>query len=688
MNVSSGTRTVFPNLLPEDDNTFAPPALSAYGIALLSDKTDYAKHSLSIYDSRDNTALKNSLKSKLSVHFKASNDQMSPSDNGNAPGNGSSHSYMSGNTSSHNISSISMSGQTPSGLFSSSNMHDENEENEELDNSADLGRNPAPGGLEPRPISNGVSNPKRSRLTRRFRSLGPPKRASEVFLSEEVPFSSTGLHLSPPEVHSPVEFKTPVKHTVLSPSTENLELRGTKRITSDSNFFKSLEMLKLKSPETGFTDRTEHHTSAKRSRPRADFLPAPILQQRVPLLNISSNYVNMEKTASFRKPKALKLTNPQGPVTNPMNYLLPPSTKSESSPQSNPPDKLDDTKRKKVITVNSHHYEKLDLIGRGGTSKVYKVRRIDTNKHLAIKKVAFDLFDETCVSGFKGEIDLLNRLKNEARVVRLIDHAVNDGSIYLVMECGDIDLAHVLLNKLAAGSALDLNFVRFHAIEILKCVEAVHCAGIVHSDLKPANFLFVKGILKIIDFGIANAVPDHTANVYRESQIGTPNYMAPETMVEITRPGSAALIHGKGSAWKAGRPSDIWSCGCIIYQMIYGRPPYGSYSGQARIMAIMNPQVKIQYPLKGIGEVPVPASVVELMQKCLERNPGDRWTVEECLNSSFLKPRAVSKAFVKDLVYSAVNFGYNARRSGEISDDVYDRLVETVLKQIEDLNYA
>ena len=48
----------------------------------------------------------------------------------------------------------------------------------------------------------------------------------------------------------------------------------------------------------------------------------------------------------------------------------------------------------------------------------------------------------------------------------------------------------------------------------------------------------------------------------------------------------------------------------------------------------------------------------------------------------------MSENFVKDLVYSAVNFGFNARHTGEITDEVYDRLVETVLKQIEDLNYA
>lgn len=124
--------------------------------------------------------------------------------------------------------------------------------------------------------------------------------------------------------------------------------------------------------------------------------------------------------------------------------------------------------------------------------------------------------------------------------------------------------------------------------------------------------------------------------------------------------------------------------------MIYGRPPYGGYSGNQRVMAIMNPQVKIQYPGKGIGNIKVPQSAIALMQKCLTRNPNERWTVEECLNSDFLNPKIVSETFVRDLVHLAVNFGHNNRVNGNglITADVYDRLVDTVLKQIEDLNFG
>lgn len=421
-----------------------------------------------------------------------------------------------------------------------------------------------------------------------------------------------------------------------------------------------------------------------------DFDDARPSSKRIPLNNISNiTSKKMDFADNFRKPKPPKqIPTDQVPI----------SLHKDVHSQESMGQPMEATKKKKCITIGGHLYEKLELIGRGGSSKVYKVRSLITNRILAIKKVTYDQFDEACVKGFKGEIDLLLKLKNANRVVELVDYAMSEGSIYLVMECGEIDLAHVLQNRLSEGNALDYEFVKYHSIEVLRCVQAVHDAGIVHSDLKPANFLFMKGTLKIIDFGIANAVPDHTANIYRESQIGTPNYMAPEALVEVSQafpglpvPESGNYMHTQQqkNTWKVGKPSDVWSCGCIIYQMIYGKPPYGGYSGNQRVMAIMNPQVKIQYPNTGLGNVKVPQSAIELMQKCLLRNPHERWTVEECLNSDFLKPKVVSEPFIKDLVHLAVNFGYNNKVTGNglITSDVYDKLVDTVIKQIENLNY-
>ena len=92
------------------------------------------------------------------------------------------------------------------------------------------------------------------------------------------------------------------------------------------------------------------------------------------------------------------------------------------------------------------------------------------------------------MSGFKGEIDLLTKLKSCERVVTLVDYATTESSLYLIMEKGDLDLAEVLQYRLKLDAPLDLNFVKYHTIEMFKCIKDVHDAGIVHSDLKPANF--------------------------------------------------------------------------------------------------------------------------------------------------------------------------------------------------------
>ncbi|CAM9016918.1 unnamed protein product [Wickerhamomyces anomalus] len=333
----------------------------------------------------------------------------------------------------------------------------------------------------------------------------------------------------------------------------------------------------------------------------------------------------------------------------------------------------------RIISINGKQYEKLELLGKGGSSKVFKVKSM-SNKVYAIKKISFDEFDEASIKGFKGEIDLLSKLRDQERVVRLIDHCLGQGSLLLIMECGDIDLSHVLAKRLDVP--LDVEFVRFHANEILKCVKAVHDAGIVHSDLKPANFLFVKGMLKIIDFGIANAVPEHTMNIYRENQIGTPNYMAPEALIDNNQHLADSTQHHK-STWKVGKPSDIWSCGCIIYQMIYGRPPYGGYQGSQRLLAIMNPDVKIAYPEKGLGSVKVPGTAIETIEACLHRDPNKRWTAQEILDGPFLKPRVVSEQFINDLVKNAITYGVS---KSSINDEELRTLADDVWRRVSQLS--
>lgn len=809
----------------DDDNTFLPPALSSYSIALLNERTkQLPSHITGIYEfDFPNSRSKNNLKNKLSVHFRES-DPVHTIEKPDTPhsSHNNSSAPMEPTSNSNNNKSYNTSHNASHNAITSTNPHIQNQNNISAHNSFNLSTNnfsshthnttseynddlmdisphestsrnssnhtpsttfnenpPPSSSSQTKSSISQVHTLKRMRGTRRFgRMLGPPKRAMK--LNED---KSTQAEYDGISSNENNDFQIPHNRAVSNNNDDNNDNNNDDNINTNNNnnalstppplftmdfspkinridnlkeknpesvFFKTLKKMKSESPEDDIISKQKESELRRRidEQKRINEIESQLsksksiqdIEMEISELNNSRNEANDRLDKKGFVSSYLADTNEEGNKENlilstskdsnisvkneqprlPLNNVspnrlnrvaadetdfrkpkLPKPISQHATSNVTPPSSSDDYKRKKCISINGNQYEKLELLGRGGSSKVYKVKSLSNNKLFAIKKVTFDQFDELCVQGFKGEIDLLLKLKDADRVVKLVDHAIGEGSIYLVMECGDIDLAHVFQNKLSMNNVLDINFVKYHSIEILKCVQAVHRAGIVHSDLKPANFLFIRGILKIIDFGIANAVPDHTANIYRESQIGTPNYMAPEALVEVSQafPGlptpdnnnNQQQLNGlQRNTWKVGKPSDVWSCGCIIYQMIYGRPPYGGYSGNQRVMAIMNPQVKIQYPGKGIGNIKVPQSAIALMQKCLTRNPNERWTVEECLNSDFLNPKIVSETFVRDLVHLAVNFGHNNRVNGNglITADVYDRLVDTVLKQIEDLNFG
>lgn len=298
-------------------------------------------------------------------------------------------------------------------------------------------------------------------------------------------------------------------------------------------------------------------------------------------------------------------------------------------------------KKRSHIVVNGKIFTQMGRLGKGGSSDVYQVMA-ENYKTFALKRVKLEDCDEGAVRGFKGEIDLLNQLKDVERVVRLFDWEINDAKqeLLVLMEKGDTDLNRLLTIRLnGVDTKMDSAFTRYHWREMLECVQAVHENEIVHSDLKPANFLLVQGRLKLIDFGIANAIEtDHTVNVHRESHVGTPNYMSPESITDTNAPQP-----GQPSRDAAGRPlkkdmrigkaSDVWSLGCILYQMTYGRPPFAHIANQiSRIMAITNPKHHIEFPETGLGGVAVPPALRLTLRKCLNRDPERRPKIPELLS--------------------------------------------------------
>ncbi|KAF9087936.1 Dual-specificity kinase, spindle pole body (SPB) duplication and spindle checkpoint function [Mortierella sp. AD031] len=243
-----------------------------------------------------------------------------------------------------------------------------------------------------------------------------------------------------------------------------------------------------------------------------------------------------------------------------------------------------------VMMVNNRPYTRLGVIGKGGSSKVFKVLATNS-KVLALKRVSFDNVDTTTLNGFVNEINLLNRLcsnNSNSRIIKLFDAEINQpkGYLHMLMELGEIDLARMLWNQ--QFQPFDIHFIGLYWRQMLEAVQVIHDIKIVHSDLKPANFLLVEGSLKLIDFGIANAIANDTTNVHREGQIGTANYMAPEAInVNPTA----------GGYRKMGKPSDVWALGCILYQMVYGRTPYSDIPNVIlKLKVIGDPDYQIKFP--------------------------------------------------------------------------------------------
>jgi serine/threonine protein kinase len=186
----------------------------------------------------------------------------------------------------------------------------------------------------------------------------------------------------------------------------------------------------------------------------------------------------------------------------------------------------------KFVEVNGTLYHILNKIGKGGFSEVFSCVDFRELKVCALKKVTLNGLEPESFRQVMNEIDLLKRLRSNEKVIQLYDYKYFEStkSLYLIMELGSTDLNVLFKKEIATYGCVQEPTRVYYWKKMLEAVKAIHEQGIIHSDLKPSNFLLVGSQVKLIDFNISNTINNDRTSITLNSECGTLNYMAPESL--------------------------------------------------------------------------------------------------------------------------------------------------------------
>ncbi|TNM69025.1 Stk1 family PASTA domain-containing Ser/Thr kinase [Streptomyces sp. NP160] len=265
--------------------------------------------------------------------------------------------------------------------------------------------------------------------------------------------------------------------------------------------------------------------------------------------------------------------------------------------------------------VLGDRYEVSELLGRGGMAEVHAGRDQRLGRRVAIKLLRSDMArDPVFQARFRREAQSTAGLNHPA-IVSVYDTgedvSTESGGAqvrtpYIVMEYVEGRTVRDLLDD-AGGAGLGTQRAVEITAGVLTALQAAHDAGIVHRDVKPANVMVTpSGAIKVMDFGIARAVADSSATMTQTSAvIGTAQYLSPE--------------QARGEVVDAR--TDLYSTGCLLYELLTGRPPF-----------IGDSPVAVAY--QHVGELPAPPSqynravddeLDQVVLKALSKQRDDRY---------------------------------------------------------------
>jgi serine/threonine protein kinase len=264
-------------------------------------------------------------------------------------------------------------------------------------------------------------------------------------------------------------------------------------------------------------------------------------------------------------------------------------------------------------------FEVRTSLGQGGMGTVYRGWQITVDREIAIKVIHPKLAsDRIAVKRFLREARLSSRL-NQPNIVNVYDFGqTEDGILYIAME---LLRGHTLGRELESMRPLTTRRVLGIAQQLCDALDSAHNQGIVHRDLKPNNIIILddppgRDLIKVLDFGLAKSLITDTSSLVTNTNaiLGTPLYMPPEQ------------IEGKASDQRA----DLYSLGCILFQMLTGRPPFTGETVNVVLAAHVSDPVP---PLPQTVPAPLAKMVLQLMEKEPAKRMGSAREAREVMQS-------------------------------------------------------
>ncbi len=244
-------------------------------------------------------------------------------------------------------------------------------------------------------------------------------------------------------------------------------------------------------------------------------------------------------------------------------------------------------------------------LGGGGMSRVFLAEETRLGRRVVIKVLPPEMGAGVNVERFEREIQLAAKLQHP-HVVPLLTAGSHDDLLFYVMPYIE---GESLRAKLAREGELPVREAVAILKEVLDALAYAHQQGVVHRDIKPDNVLLSGKHAVVTDFGVAKAVSASTGESSLTSlgvALGTPAYMSPEQ--------AAANPH-------VDHRADIYAVGALAYEMLCGQPPFTGPNPQAVLAAHVT---EAPEPTTG-RRATVPAALNELVMRCLEKLPADRW---------------------------------------------------------------